>query len=239
MLDYDGTLAPFRPERDKAAPYPGVRGALERMMTPGHTRVVIVTGRAPRDVLGLLGMWPPPEIWGSHGWERRTAEGACEAFALPEGAQAGIDEAQARITEAGLGEHCETKPASVALHWRGLSAASVADLRSQGQALWGPLAAAHGLEVMSFDGGLELRVPGRDKGTAVRQLIAESPDRVVAAYLGDDLTDEDAFLAMPAGGLGILVRPELRSTAAGAWIKPPEGLLEFLARWSDTVEERW
>ena len=144
----------------------------------------------------------------------------------------------AHITKAGLGEHCEIKPAGVALHWRGLSQESVADLRRRAQALWGPLAAAYGLELTSFDGGLELRVPGRDKGTVVRQLIAESPDHIVAVYLGDDLTDEDAFQAMPANGLGILVRPELRATAARAWIRPPEGLLEFLARWSDTVEER-
>ena len=31
LLDYDGTLAPFRQERDKAFPYPGVRKILEKI----------------------------------------------------------------------------------------------------------------------------------------------------------------------------------------------------------------
>ena len=52
------------------------------------------------------------------------------------------------------------------------------------------------------------------------------------AYLGDDLTDEDAFRAVATRGLGILVRQELRKTAAVAWLRPPEELLDFLHRWA-------
>ena len=33
LLDYDGTLAPFVPERDRAVPYPGVRELLKKMLT--------------------------------------------------------------------------------------------------------------------------------------------------------------------------------------------------------------
>ena len=48
---------------------------------------------------------------------------------------------------------------------------------------------------------------------------------------GDDLTDEDAFQALPEGALGVLVREEWRPTEADAWLQPPEGLLDFLDRW--------
>ena len=53
----------------------------------------------------------------------------------------------------------------------------------------------------------------------------------VAAYLGDDLTDEDAFKAIKGKGIGVLVREEPRKTAADIWIKPPDELLSFLSNW--------
>jgi trehalose-6-phosphatase len=59
-----------------------------------------------------------------------------------------------------------------------------------------------------------------------------------AAYLGDDATDEDAFKAIRGRGIGVLVRPQFRATAADFWLKPPEELLEFLERWHATGAER-
>jgi len=53
----------------------------------------------------------------------------------------------------------------------------------------------------------------------------------VAAYLGDDFTDEDAFTAIKGHGIGILVRKEFRPTEADIWIKPPDELLSFLSDW--------
>ena len=44
LLDYDGTLAPFRPDRHRALPYPGVTNVLSDIMETGRTRVVLITG---------------------------------------------------------------------------------------------------------------------------------------------------------------------------------------------------
>ncbi|MEW5924967.1 MAG: hypothetical protein AB1746_13365, partial [Candidatus Zixiibacteriota bacterium] len=60
------------------------------------------------------------------------------------------------------------------------------------------------------------------------------------AYLGDDMTDEDAFSALPDSALSVLVRPEYRETKARKWIRPPEELLEFFDRWieaDDTAQK--
>jgi trehalose-6-phosphatase len=59
---------------------------------------------------------------------------------------------------------------------------------------------------------------------------------VAAAYLGDDLTDEDAFKAIKGKGIGVLVRSELRPTAADIWLTPPKDLLEFLSVWLPECE---
>ena len=80
--------------------------------------------------------------------------------------------------------------------------------------------------------------PARAKGDAVRTILDEIGPEVPVAYLGDDITDERAFLALGARGLTVLVRPEWRKTAAALWIRPPEGLQDFLTRWMQASRER-
>ena len=80
-------------------------------------------------------------------------------------------------------------------------------------------------------------MPGRDKGDAVRTILDEIGPEVPVAYLGDDWTDERAFLALGTRGLSVLVRPEWRTTAAAVWIRPPEDLQKFLERWLQACHE--
>ena len=236
MLDYDGTLAPFQVQRSEAQLYPEVQQVLSAILQGGHTRLVIVSGRGLQDLVGLLDIEPLPELWASHGWERRTTEGRVSLSPLPEAAREGLAVALRKAEEAGIDPQVEAKSAGVALHWRGLSPAEVVTLEAWGRTSWGTLVQSYPLELHDFDGGLELRVPGRDKGTAVRTILSESPPDVVVAYLGDDLTDEDAFRALPPDGLGVLVRGEPRPTTAGAWIRPPKELQDFLNRWKRVAE---
>jgi trehalose-phosphatase len=231
LLDYDGTLAPFQIERDQAVPYPGVRDRLRILITSGHTRVVVITGRWTQDVIPLLGLSPLPEIWGSHGWERLLPDHASGIAPLDEGFRHGLAQAKAWIDSQGWQERCEQKPACLALHWRGLTPEAITDMRNQAQGHWSPIARETGLTLHEFDGGIELRAPGRNKGHAVETIFAEMGAATALAYLGDDLTDEDAFRASATKGLSVLVRPEFRPTAADLWLKPPEELLAFLARW--------
>lgn len=235
MLDYDGTLAPFTAVRSKAVPYTGVRKLLHDILSEGQTRMVIVSGRSLDDLVSLLDLDLMPEIWASHGWERRTVEGSNFLYPVPEMAKEGLSIALQRAEDAGLGKHSEAKPSSVALHWRGLPPQTLEMFKEWDWAAWQSLTKTYGLELHSFDGGMELRVPGYNKGTAVRTVLSESPCDVVAAYLGDDCTDEDAFAALPTDALSVLVRQELRSTVAMSWIRPPKGLLEFLYRWKSAV----
>ena len=102
---------------------------------------------------------------------------------------------------------------------------------------WQSFAAGTALELHGFDGGLEIRPGGHDKGDAVRTVLGEMPSDTVAAYLGDDVTDEDAFTALDGRGLTVLVRGELRTTAAEVWLTPPSDLVAFLERWERATSE--
>ena len=232
MLDYDGTLAPFHVQPERAVPYPEVAAVIERIVSGEATRVVIVSGRPADEVPPLLCLSKPPEIWGSHGWERLLPDGRRVVEQPDSAARGALAAAVERVADLLQdGARLERKLASVALHWRGLPERAVEDLKARAGKAWQALAAEGVVEILTFDGGLELRSVGCNKQYAVKAVLSETPHDHTVAYLGDDITDEDAFRAIKTRGLGVLVRPEFRETEADVWLKPPEELLEFLRHW--------
>jgi trehalose-phosphatase len=232
MLDYDGTLAPFHVRPERAVPYPGVAKRLSDLIDDDRTRVVIVTGRRAAELVPLLALERHPEIWGCHGWERLSTDGELRTQELSADERAALTEAAGNASDlARGGARMERKPASIALHWRGLPSLNVARIREQAQAAWRPLGELGGMELLAFDGGLELRARGCNKQHAVKVVLSEARADSAIAYLGDDVTDEDAFAVMKPRGIGVLVRPEFRETAADVWIRPPRELLAFLGHW--------
>lgn len=235
FLDYDGTLAPFRVEREKAYPYPGVRHMLYRMLEEGHSRIVIVSGRPAKDVLRLLDLPLGLEVWGVHGLERRMPNGSLERMPLPQQASVGLAKARHWLKARALESHMEEKPGSIAFHIRGMPPDDADRMLAEVKAELGDLAEAHGLELHDFDGGVEMRLPGITKARCVQTILAEygSKEEVAAAYLGDDRTDEDAFRALDGRGLSVLVRPERRPSLAQVWLQPPQELIMFLRQWHE------
>jgi len=137
-----------------------------------------------------------------------------------------------------LRQRAEFKTGSIAVHWRGVSDGRVEKLRSRVLLGWDPIAKRTGLELLDFDGGVEIRVPEADKGDVVQFVLSEMEPGTPAAYLGDDTTDERAFEAIRDRGLSVLVRPQWRPSAAQLWLKPPEELHDFLAQWQEAVHGR-
>jgi trehalose 6-phosphate phosphatase len=230
LLDYDGTLAPFRTDREHAFPYPGIPYLVSRIASLG-TRVALVSGRRAEEVATLSGIRPLPEIWGSHGLERLTPDGKYSVAELEEHHLSGLYQAALWLSREGLTRAAEFKPGSVAAHWRGMTAAETIELRRKILHGWLTVAEEYQLELLDFDGGVEIRVPGHDKGQAVETILHETEGIASVAYLGDDQTDEDAFQAIKGKGLAVLVREHVRETAADVWLKPPEELIEFLESW--------
>jgi trehalose 6-phosphate phosphatase len=251
LLDYDGTLAPFRVDRSAATPLPGAVALLEAIAEAPRSRIVMLSGRRAREVRELLGETLALEIWGAHGVERLSPEGRLEISDTPGEAQRALTEARttilARLT-AELGvlpapelEHrLELKPGGLAVHLRALTVSEAMAFDRAARE------AAHGWKVLPpvrlvlFDGGLELRIPGPDKGDAVNAVLAEEtgdPASIAVACLGDDATDEDAFRAAPTTALTLLVADTPRESAARFRIGSGPGVLRFLDRWNEALRE--
>jgi trehalose 6-phosphate phosphatase len=185
-------------------------------------RIALVSGRAIADLerhLQCSGI----AVSGSHGLELRLRDGSH----VPLAARHDLTEARARLERVAAEEEgllVEHKPFGIALHYRLApeAEARVAEVTAA-------LAEETGLAVQQGKMVVELRPPGADKGDAVRAFMAE-PDFAGARpiFVGDDLTDEDAFRAVAdLGGGGILVGPE-RETAARWRLPDVAGVSEWL-----------
>jgi trehalose-phosphatase len=196
-----------------------------------RTRLIIASGRAAHEVTSLLGMIPPPEIWGTHGAERVYADGRYEEIEVTQDALEVLLKSETGLEREGLGHLLEVKLAAVAVHWRGLQPAEVLPIRTKAYKVLEPLATRSGLVLSEFEEGVEIRLRAANKGTALHSLLTDLNADVPVAYLGDDVTDEDAFRVLNDRGLTILVSTKPRFTAAQICIKPPEDLMTFLNAW--------
>jgi len=227
-LDYDGTLAPFTTDRDNAVPYPGVIELLDRIIESDVCRVVFITGRKATDLLQLLNLKTLPEIWGSHGWERLMPDNSYFFETAGPDVEKTLNSVQEWLAREELLHLCEMKPAGIALHWRGKPENEIQSINKRVIRTWGEGRLFNNLMIKDFDGGMEFIPAGKNKGFAVQQIISEISKDAIVGYLGDDLTDEDAFCALGDRGLKVLVREQMRPTNADIYLKPPEELLFFL-----------
>lgn len=231
LLDYDGTLAPFHVEPKSAVPYPEIPSLLNEIIQTPEVRVVIVSGRAIEELQPLIKLDHPMELWGAHGRERLLPNGSYTRMEVSKKQKEGLQTAVQAVAEIGSVIRSESKPGAVAFHWRSLSESVVREVEEKIRSALDEIAASSELEVKPFNGGLEILVPGMDKGQAVREVLKDLAPQTTVAYLGDDLTDEDAFWELRSKGLSVFMGATLRKTQADLWLEPPEELIWFLEKW--------
>ncbi|MBD3348529.1 MAG: trehalose-phosphatase [Candidatus Eisenbacteria bacterium] len=230
VLDYDGTLAGFHVDRMRAFPIPGVVDLLERVRDSEGTSLSIMTGRPISELLELLGDLGIP-ICGSQGTEFRAVDGTIRTHELSDKQEERLRRAEREANDLAREGRVERKLASVALHTRGLDADAARREEAAVCKAWSEDAFEYGLECRSFKGGVELRLAGVDKGTALSWTLEGAPENTLCVYLGDDLTDEDAFRAIDGRGYGIKVGGPEEPTAARGRLADPHAVKEFLETW--------
>lgn len=198
LLDFDGTLVPIAPAPEKIEVSPRVAPLLRELIAAGH-RVWILTGRRAEvvqrhlgrgiPVVGLHGLeWPEEPLVARH---PRLDELAAKARAMVED--------EPRLGDALV----EDKGLSVALHYRNTADRAVARALLRALALR-TVANDPGLDVLEGHCVVEVRPAEASKAHAVKRLAERYPS-LVAVYVGDDLTDEEAFAALPVHGIGVRV----------------------------------
>jgi trehalose-phosphatase len=200
--DYDGTLAPIVVDPTKAVPLPESVAAVRALAALPQTTVAVVSGRALRDLAALSRLPSEVHLVGSHGSEFDI--GFVERLA-PElvAVRARLRDELRRITAGRDGVRLESKPASIAVHTRGADpevAAAVVEAVRNGPATWPDVTVTQGKQV------IELSVIPTHKGSAVDQLRTQLSASAVL-FMGDDITDENAFGNLHGPDVGIKIGP--------------------------------
>jgi trehalose-phosphatase len=225
--DYDGTLAPIVEDPSQAVPLPEAVAAVRALAALPQTTVAVVSGRALRDLATLSRLPSEVHLVGSHGSEfdigfvQRLAPDLIE---LRTQLQKAIEE----ITRGRPGVRLEPKPASIAVHFRTASeqdAVQVQEAIRVGPASWPGVHVTRGKQV------IELLVLATHKGTAIdvlrRQLGASA-----VLFVGDDVTDENAFGQLHGPDVGIKIGPG--ETKAGFRVGEPIDAVRVLGRLLET-----
>ncbi|MGY1754031.1 trehalose-phosphatase [Blastococcus sp. SYSU D01042] len=218
--DYDGVLAPLVGDPSAAAPLPGVAEALDRLAAVDGVTVALVSGRGVADLQATSGLTGDIRWVGSHGAE---FDGPLPAELA--GRRDALAERLAPLAAAVPGARLEVKPASIAVHVREVADRAAADgLLQDARRVADPsLTLKPGKEV------LEIAVTDADKGSALVRLAREL-GAAATIYLGDDVTDEDAFRVL--GEDDVTVKIGEGPTGAGHRVPDPaaaRALLEQLA----------
>jgi trehalose-phosphatase len=241
FLDYDGTLTPIVDRPECAVLDDATRAAVRRLAT--SCPVAVVSGRDLADVRKLVAL-DDIHYAGSHGFEIVGPGGLRHAHPAGIAALPRLDAAERNLRDslgAVTGSLVDRKRFSLAVHFR-----LVADDETERveQAVDAELRRAPGLRKGHGKKVFELRPDvDWDKGSAVRWLLETlglARDSVVPIYLGDDVTDEDAFreLASHDHGIGIAVMDSPRRTAATFCLPDPDAVRAFLEMLAGLLEAR-
>lgn len=219
FLDLDGTLIDIAARPDEVVIPADLPQLLRRLDAWLEGRLVLLTGRSLDQLDALLGC-AELKAGASHGLERRPGGAVAGAPAWPDWA----DEELAELAAARPGVLVERKSFGIALHYR-----SRPDAASACEALALRLASALDSVVQPGKMVFEVKPREADKGRALLAFMDEPAFRSHRpVMIGDDLTDEPAFVAAQAlGGAGVLVGGP-RDTAADFGLPDPAAVLSWL-----------
>lgn len=201
FTDFDGTLVELAETPDAVDVSADLMGRLDRMVHDFDHAFAVLTGREISDIDRFLSPLHLP-IAGAHGAQRRRADGTFEEIDANISATAeNIANALTPLLQAHPDLLMEAKDGAVALHYR-----QAPELEGVCHLALQEILQDHPqFTLVPGKMVLEARPVGFDKGAALRAFMQEEPFAGrTPIFIGDDRTDEDAFLAaQELGGIGI------------------------------------
>jgi trehalose-phosphatase len=235
LLDFDGTLCEFNPDPKAVFLSDARRKLLMELHDRQDATIGIISGRRLEDVRRRARLPADNFHAGLHGLE---IEGDGEKFEHPDVHKTvnvvrelvgGLTTAVSRFA----GAFVEDKMLSVVAHYREVSPQDIPAVISAVESHVEPCIASGQMRIMQGASMIEI-LPNIDwnKGHAIqwiRERVASSSDLPTACvYVGDDVTDEDAFRAIR--GRGLSVAASNRPSGADFVVDGPAEVEELLRR---------
>ena len=244
LADFDGTLAPIA-GRPELVVLPEEMGKiLKNMAKHRGITAAIISGRALSDLKNMVGI-NGLVYAGNHGLE---IEGPGLNFIYPVTAEFKyfshiIHPMLVKTMSAIRGVVIENKELTLSVHYRQVDDGNVDEVKSTFNRVVGGAEAMGKVKITAGKKVLEVRpVVNWNKGKAVQMIIAEygKSNKSVPVYLGDDQTDEDAFLELEKhqNGISVFVGNEEVKTAARYYLNSTCEVAQFLTKLLEIKERR-
>ncbi|MDD5156087.1 MAG: trehalose-phosphatase [Candidatus Omnitrophica bacterium] len=234
FLDFDGTLTPIVKTPDKAELSAKFRTLLGKIAESQNLKLAFISGRGLADIKNKIGI--KNAIYsGNHGLEIEGPKIKFSLFSLP-GYRKTLERIKNDLKQnisSVRGIFVEDKGLSLSLHYRQAEKKLIPRIKTIFHETVISYLAGNKIKVRSGKMVLEIRPPVEwDKGRVVlwllaRQIFAAKKEDVLPVYIGDDVTDEDAFKALRNKGLTIFVGKPKESYAR-YYLKSPNEVMRFL-----------
>lgn len=232
MLDFDGVLAPIVKRPEDA--HMSRRTGHALMALKKRVPVAIVSGRTLESVREQAAM--PGMIYaGSHGVEL-AMDGKLRRRTLPARVMKRFEAAREALhacAEGHKGLIIEEKPHATAVNYRALSPGKAATFARLAHGAVAPFVRDGSIRVLDHLKTFEIIARGAwTKGEVTKHIYSKTAKRgEVPVYIGDSLTDEDAFRALKKG---ITIRVGRDSRSAAKYFfktrKEVDDFLEYLCK---------
>jgi trehalose 6-phosphate synthase/phosphatase len=204
FLDYDGTLVPFAPVPDLAAPDQQLIGLLQHLCARPGISVHIVSGRG----YPSLGRWLdriPATLHAEHGlWSHSPGDSEWHLnAAISDDWKPKVLPILERFVKCTPGSRIEEKSAGIVWHYRQAEPVFGALQAKELRLLLVELLSNLPVQVIAGEKVVEVRTQGIHKGGIVARVLHASGNGNLVVAIGDDRTDEDMFAALPEDGIAI------------------------------------
>lgn len=235
FLDYDGTLAPIADTPAGTVFSVSTKGLIRDLSRSGACKVAIISGRALRDIKDIVGI-KGLVYAGNHGLE---IDGPKLKFKspVPGRYRRVLGEIKKKLEDklSGVkGVLIEDKGLSLGVHYRLVPDNKLPEVKTDIGGVLLLYEVRGDISVRSGKKVFEIRPSVNwDKGTASLWLLArqrfakKSGEKILPVYVGDDITDEDAFSALKSRGITVVVGKPNR-TAADFYLDDAAQVADFL-----------
>jgi len=234
LLDYDGTLTPIVEDPKKAVISKETKELLQKLSRSDYCKLGIISGRSLEDIKNVMGI--EGVIYaGNHGLEIEGPKMKFESQVSPR-LKSIMRNIAAEIQKqiSGIkGALVEDKGLTLSIHYRLVAKKDLPAFEKIIAEVTTPYIVRDKIKVNPGKKVYEIKPPVEwDKGKVVlwlltRQQSALGKKMVFPVYIGDDVTDEDAFKVLKRKGLTVFVG-EPGSSKAGYYLKGPEEVTRFL-----------
>jgi len=242
FLDYDGTLVPFKDTPTQVATPKEIKKVIKQLIKSPKVKVIIATGRQLHDIKKLMNVKGVSFI-ALHGLDIETADGMKFCWKLATQARLLIkvikkDMQKKLIDEKGA--FLEDKELTIVFHYRLLAKNRIHALRETFKKIVHTRDSHNILEIINGAKIIEARPKGWNKGKGIELFLARftAVKNILPLYIGDDITDEDAFRFLGKRGITIYVaNTSKRKTSARYWVKNPNEVCSFLQSLAQMVNQ--